>query len=149
MSDEKKPMPSNVGRARLWEMVQAAERERDDAKTWLALERAEFEKLRGQVASLREALEDVVDRKYSGSCLVKDEPCFDPACCSEGRFRVALADTEAAANGWVGPEVVAQAVEALERALRKLQLEPDSTGQTECMEAAMVRAALAALKGQP
>lgn len=56
---------------------------------------AATEKLRGQLAALREALVDVVDKKYSGTCLVKDDPCFDPACCSEGRFRSVLASIDA------------------------------------------------------
>jgi hypothetical protein len=37
------------------------------------------------------ALEEVVDRHYEGKCLVKDEKCLDPNCCSEGRFRSIIA----------------------------------------------------------
>ncbi len=56
---------------------------------------AATERLRGQLAAAREALVDVVDRHYSGRCLVKDGACDDPACCSEGRFRSVLASLDA------------------------------------------------------
>lgn len=53
-------------------------------------------KLRGDREILRAALADLVDRQLNSRCLVKDEPCFDPACCTEGRVRSTLARVDEA-----------------------------------------------------
>jgi hypothetical protein len=73
-------------------------------------------KLRGEIYDLRNAVIDVVDKHYSGKCLVKDEPCTDPACCSEGRFRALLARSD---FGEVVPTERLRAVEAELAAMRK------------------------------
>lgn len=42
-------------------------------------------------AALTERLRKMVERHLEAKCLVKDEPCFDPACCHEGEARHLLA----------------------------------------------------------
>lgn len=95
-----------------------------DRRRWCANINAAVEqreaRLLGDIERLRDALHDVVDKHYSGKCLVKDEPCHDPKCCSEGRFRAVLAAVDQSSGYVPAAELAAE-----KETVRKLQAAVD------------------------
>lgn len=63
-----------------------------------AAERAAREKAERQAAAMRLELERLLDKRSQLSCLVKDERCYDAACCAEGRVRSLVRDADAGAD---------------------------------------------------
>lgn len=51
-----------------------------------------------QAAAMRMELERMLDKRSQLSCLVKDERCYDPVCCAEGRVRALVRDSDAGAD---------------------------------------------------